>query len=187
MDGTIFESFLDWTKIKKALNIVSGNILKELYSDGQGNDPRIVLLESFEKENTLRTKPIKGVLQWLNYLEELGIKTALITNNNNENTVFLLNKYDLKFDLVITREKGLWKPEPDAFLYAMNHFRCMSQEIISIGDSHYDIQASRAARIPYIFIIETPNNSLPVSINTDGVVFFQDFIQLRSLLASQLI
>ena len=33
MDGTVFESHLDWKKIKEILGVKSGNILKEIYKD----------------------------------------------------------------------------------------------------------------------------------------------------------
>lgn len=181
MDGTIFESYLDWSKIKEELEIRSGNILKELYRDNTVDKARLTILENYEEENTLKTKPIPGIFEWLSFLSELGIKTALITNNNRKNTRFLLKKYNLKFDTVITRESGLWKPDPDPFLHVMLQYCCEASEIISIGDSLFDIKASKASGIPYIFIIKKKSGGFLREVDTENVVFFNDFIHLKEI------
>lgn len=184
MDGTIFESYLDWLQIREELKIPRGDsILKEIYKDGKVDKARLEILEKYEKENTLKTKPIHGFSDCLHYLENRQIKTALVTNNNKENTDFLIERFNLRFDLVITREKRLWKPEPDAFFYIMNLYGCSAEEIISIGDSHYDVRASRAARISAIFIIEKENRGVPIDSN-DGITYFTDYYHLKDILES---
>lgn len=185
MDGTVFESYLDWPKIKEELEIRSGNILKELYRDNRVDNARLTILENYEEENTLKTKPIPGIVEWLSYLHGCGINTALITNNNRKNTLFLLDKYNLQFDTVITRESGLWKPDPDPFLHVMALYKCKACEIISIGDSHFDIKASKASGIPHIYIIKKKAGSFPADVDTGDVVFFDDFIHLRKLFQEQ--
>ncbi|MCP4156565.1 MAG: hypothetical protein GY757_53115, partial [bacterium] len=67
MDGTVFESYLDWSQIKQTLGVES-NILKELYKDGAVDEARMEILEGFEEENTKKTKPIKGIYEYLSYL-----------------------------------------------------------------------------------------------------------------------
>ncbi len=56
MDGTVFESYLDWKKIKTELCIENGNILKEIYN----NTPEIQITKTFDlkgkKTNVTRTK-----------------------------------------------------------------------------------------------------------------------------------
>lgn len=184
MDGTIFESYLDWLKIREELKIPrSDSILQEIYKDGKIDKVRLEILERYEKENTLKTKPIDGFTQCLRYLETRQIKTALVTNNNKENTDYLLDRFNLRFDLVITREMQLWKPEPDAFFYIMNLYGCTAEEIISIGDSHYDVRASRAAHISAIFIIEKEDRGVPID-SDDGITYFTDYHQLKKILES---
>ncbi|MDQ1355615.1 MAG: phosphoglycolate phosphatase [Acidobacteriota bacterium] len=182
MDGTIFESYLDWLKIREELNIPRGDsILKEIYKDGKVDEPRLEILEKYERENTLQTKPIHGFSECLHYLESRQIKTALVTNNNKGNTDYLLDRFNLRFDLVVTREMRLWKPEPDAFFYIMNLYGCTAEEIISIGDSHYDFRASRAAHIRAIFIIENENRGVPIE-SDDGITYFNDYYHLKEIL-----
>lgn len=186
MDGTIFESYLDWLKIREELKIPQGDsILQEIYKTGKVDKVRLDILERYERENTLKTKPIDGFSQCLRYLETRQIKTALVTNNNKQNTDFLLTRFNLCFEVVITREMGLWKPEPDAFFYVMNLYGCTAEEVISIGDSHYDVRASRAARIPAIYIIEKEDRGVPIEgERDDGITYFTDYYQLKEIFES---
>ncbi|MCI0470324.1 MAG: HAD family hydrolase [Candidatus Aminicenantes bacterium] len=181
MDGTVFESHLDWVKIREDLDInAKGNILKEIYRDGSIDQARLAKLERYEDGNTLITKPIKGIVDFLSFLKCRVISTALVTNNSQKNTEFLLDKFTLSFDMVITRERRLWKPSPDPFLYVMEQFSCDRHETISIGDSRYDVQAANEAGIKNIYIIRNEKAILPE--NTDHIVFFRDFIELKEML-----
>lgn len=182
MDGTVFESHLDWLKIREELNIQpGGNILEEIYMNNQVDKKRLKILENYEKENTLKTEPIKGIADFLFYLQKGSITTVLLTNNNRENTHYLLNKFNLYFDLVMTREMKLWKPDPDAFFYAMKKTGYTSEETISIGDSHYDVKSSRRANVPYIFIIKTPR-SISLQKENPDIILFQDYFDLKAII-----
>lgn len=180
MDGTIVESHLDWVKIREDLDInIKSNILKEIYRDGSVDQERLAKLERYEDANTLKTKPIKGISNFLSFLKSRSVNTALVTNNSKKNSEFLLNKFDLSFDMLITREMRLWKPSAEPFLYVMERFRCDRQETISIGDSRYDVQASREAGIKNIYIIKNESAILPEDI--DHITFFSDFFELKDM------
>jgi HAD superfamily hydrolase (TIGR01549 family) len=182
MDGTVFTSHLDWLKIREELNIPpGGNILEEIYKDNQVDNKRLEILESFEKENTLKTEPINGISDFLIFLKRENISTILLTNNNRENTHYLLDKFHLDFDLVVTRELKLWKPDPEAFFYAMKKTSYTPGETISIGDSHYDVKASQRANVPYIFIIKTPR-SISLQKENPSIILFDDYIDLKSII-----
>ncbi|MCK5055288.1 MAG: HAD family hydrolase [Candidatus Aminicenantes bacterium] len=179
MDGTVFESHLDWEKIRRDLGIKS-NILKEIYQDNGVDHKKLKKLEGYEEDNTLKTVPIRGISDFLTFLETRGITSVLVTNNNRKNTDFLLNRFDLSFDSVLTREKKMWKPSPEPFLFVMERYRCKQEESISIGDSHYDVLASREAGIKNIFIIKN-KRQLKLS-DTGNIVFFSDFLELKYVL-----
>ena len=178
MDGTVFESQLDWLKIREELNIRPGqNILKEIYKNNSVDTKRLELLEKYERENTLIAEPIAGVLEFIEHLKSLSIITALVTNNNRENADYLLKKYNVTFDLVVTREMNFWKPQPDAFFYVMEYFNCTSSETISFGDTHYDINASKAAGLSAVYILPSPK--LPPE-KSPGITFFQNYSELKN-------
>jgi HAD superfamily hydrolase (TIGR01509 family) len=183
MDGTVFESHLDWLKIREELEIErGGDILKEIYRGDRVDRARLEILEKYERENTLKTKPIKGIGEFLRFLKGGGVTAVLVTNNNRDNTYFLLNQFGLTFDLVVTREMKLWKPDPDAFFYAMDLYRCKPGDTITIGDSHYDVKASRRAHVSHIFIIKSSRAIQMIGADTKDVIYFDDYIDLKAIL-----
>lgn len=184
MDGTIFESYLDWENIRKQLKIPDGsNILNEIYSGNKIDTQKLKILEEYERDNTLLTKPIEGIFEFITFLKAQNIKTVLLTNNNLENTFYLLTKFKLEFNLVITREMKFWKPEPSGFIYAIHYFRCFPDEVISIGDSIYDIQASKEAGIKNIFIIK---NKMKTNLEECNITYFLNYFDLKKITMKKL-
>jgi HAD superfamily hydrolase (TIGR01549 family) len=182
MDGTVFESHLDWKSIRKELNLENQNILKAIYPSSGGVEvEKLRILEKHEKENTRITHPIPGIENFLSDLKSRSIKLGLITNNNKSNTEYLLNKFGIVFDMVITRELKLWKPDPAAFLMIMKQYRVSEPETMAIGDSIYDIEASRHAKIPNIFI--KMNKYLDKHPQPD-VIYFTDYKELLPFIKS---
>jgi len=180
MDGTLFKSHLDWLQIREELQLNPGdNILKEIYLKDQVDYRRLAILEKFERENTLKTEPIDGIAPFLDYLNSKKILTILLTNNNQKNTSYLLSKFNLRFHLVITREMNLWKPEPDAFFYIMKEYGFEPDNLISIGDSHYDIKASREANLKHIFLIKKAKT---LEIEDPDIILFKDYYDLKKIL-----
>jgi len=183
MDGTVFESYLNWEVIKKELNLANKNILKEIFLNNPPDYQKLELLEKYEEENTYKTKPIAGISEFITYLNSKNIKTGLTTNNNKKNTDFLLEKFNITFDTVITREMKLWKPDPDPFIYLMKLYRCDPSETFSIGDSHYDIMASIKSDIADIFIKKSNKTMEQTHKN---IVFFEDYFELKTIIQSRL-
>jgi HAD superfamily hydrolase (TIGR01549 family) len=179
MDGTVFESHLNWPKIKQEMDIKTGNILKEIYTEQPVDTHKLEILEKYEEENSLKTKPLKGIGEFLSFLTDEQIPRVLITNNNRRNADYLLKKFNLAFDLVLTREMNLWKPEPHGLLYAMELYHCQTHETISIGDSNYDVWASREAGIKNIYIIHTPNKIIDTH---EDIHFFKDYFELKQII-----
>jgi HAD superfamily hydrolase (TIGR01509 family) len=179
LDGTVVESRLDWTRIKEDLGIPGKNILKEIYKDGGVDLERLRRLERYEEKNTRETRPIAGIGKFLDFLKGEEVVRALTTNNNLKNTQYLLSKFSLGFDAVITRETGFWKPDPDAFLHLMERFGCKADRAMVIGDSHYDVRAAKNAGIADIFIINA--NFFPDG-PPEGITYFRDYIDLQHIL-----
>lgn len=156
LDGTVVENDYDWPLIRRTLGVEGDSILS--YLDGLPEPERshkYSLLEEFEKQQTEQARLKPGIRQFLRDLKSRGIKTALVTNNNRENTEFLLNKFNLDFDLVITRESGLRKPGGEPFLEVMNRFGVTAEQTVVIGDTHYDVQAASRAGIDQVFILKS--------------------------------
>jgi HAD superfamily hydrolase (TIGR01509 family) len=79
-------------------------------------------------------------------------KTAVATNRTDTMARVLI-EHDLEgqFDLVVTAmDVPRPKPHPEQLLTVLSHFRIAPEQMVYIGDSLLDAQASQAAGVPFI-------------------------------------
>lgn len=154
LDGTIVDVPYDWDQIKAELVTQETPILSYLNDlEEPEKSEKWKVLERYENEATLKAELKRGMREFLDLLTEKNIKKAVVTNNSKKNTSYLLKKFDLKFDCVISRESGLWKPSGAPFLAVMKKMGLKREECFVVGDSHFDIKAANEAGIPTIFIL----------------------------------
>jgi HAD superfamily hydrolase (TIGR01509 family) len=177
MDGTVVDVPYDWARIKA--NLGTGDVPILSYLSGLAEPERSrkwAILRRYEDEATKRAVLKRGMRRFLGFLESRGIRTALITNNSRRNTDILLNRFQLAFDLVMTRESGLWKPSGAPLAAAMKDLGLAKNACCAIGDSHFDIRAAEEAGIPRIFVL----NRRPDAFRTArSVEFFPSVAALK--------
>jgi len=180
MDGTIVDVPYDWAQIKKELDTGGKpilNYLKELKEPEKTEKWNI--LKNYEKNATKKAVLKKGVIHFLEYIKRHEIFSALVTNNSKENVCYLLDKFNLTFDLVMTRESGLWKPSAEPFFRILNQFSFKEDECCVIGDSHFDVMAANEAGIEKVFIINEDINKF----DRGEAEVYPSFIELKNRLA----
>ncbi|MCX8159310.1 MAG: HAD family hydrolase [Candidatus Saccharicenans sp.] len=157
LDGTVVENSYDWPAIRKELGVPAGSILAYLDSlpDPQKSE-KYALLQRHERQQTENSVLKEGVREFLDWLTAAGVNKALVTNNSLDNTRHLLEKFELQFDLVLTRESGWHKPAGAPFLKVMEHFGVRAGETAVVGDTNYDLLAAREAGIDLVFILKSP-------------------------------
>jgi len=154
MDGTVVDVPYDWVKIKAELETQGKPILTYIKNlDEPERSKKWEILERFEYEATQKAELKPGMREFLDLLSTRGVKKALVTNNSRKNVSFLLEKFMLEFDCVISRERGLWKPSGAPILVALRELQLNKEECCVVGDSHFDIRAAEEAGIPLIFIL----------------------------------
>jgi HAD superfamily hydrolase (TIGR01509 family) len=154
MDGTVVDVPYDWGEIKAELETQGKPILPYIHNLGEPErSEKWKILERFESEATQKAKLKPGMREFLGLLSARGVKKALVTNNSRKNVSFLLEKFRLEFDCVISRERGLWKPSGAPILVAMKELQLDKEECCVVGDSHFDVRAAEEAGIPLIFIL----------------------------------
>ncbi len=154
MDGTIVDVPYDWDQIKRELNTKGKPILN--YLEGLKEPERsekMNILIKHESEATQKAVLKKGMAGFIRFIKGKGMLVSLVTNNSRNNAAYLLKEFNLEFDLVITRESGLWKPSAEPLLEVFDRLSLTKEECCVIGDSHFDIIAAREAGIKTIFII----------------------------------
>ncbi len=154
MDGTIVDVSYDWKRIKEELMTRGKPILAYLSSLKEPErSEKWKVLEKYENEATQNARLKKGMREFLNYLSVNEVKKTLVTNNSQKNVSSLLKKFDLVFDLIISRESGLWKPSGAPFLAVLKKLELRREECCVVGDSHFDVKAANDAGIPHVFIL----------------------------------
>ena len=154
MDGTIVDVVYDWPQIKKELNTEGKPILHFLSGLKEPErSKKWRLLEKFENEATSKASLKEGMKEFLDFLAHQGIKRALVTNNTHKNVCFLLQRFNLQFECVISRESGLWKPSGLPFVAVLKKLGLKRKEACVVGDSHFDIKAAGEAGISNVFIL----------------------------------
>ena len=154
MDGTVVDVPYDWKRIKQELQTQGEPILSHIQNLQEPERSRKwAVLERFEEEATAEATLKKGMDKFLALLKKKKIKTALVTNNSRKNLEFLLNKFQLSFDFLLSREAGLWKPSGAPFLFVLKNLGLKNWECCVIGDSHFDVRAAEEAGIKRIFLL----------------------------------
>jgi len=185
LDGTVVENDYDWPGIREALGAGAASILGYLDSlEEPERSEKWTILETHEAEQTEASILRQGVRELLGLLRARGIAAALVTNNSRKNTEFLLEKFRLDFDCVITRESGTWKPSGAPFLEVLRTLGLEPEACGVIGDTHFDVLAALDAGIGSIFLLsDEPERfaGFPVEVYPD-----MDFLRerLESLLAA---
>jgi len=156
MDGTIWESPVDWSEVRRAVGVPrdSRTIIDHL----EGLPPaerteRQAILHRFEAEGAEGGWITDGTRELLAHLRERGIHSALVTNNSARSAETVLARHPLPFDLVATREDNPMKPDPAAFLEPLRRLGVPPEAAAVVGDSHLDLLAAIAAGIPTVILV----------------------------------
>jgi HAD superfamily hydrolase (TIGR01509 family) len=153
MDGTLTEPLLDFPRIKAEMGIGDRAILEalaELSEPERAAAERILLRH--EEEAAARSTLNPGCHELLAYVQAQRIPTALITRNSRASVRMVMERHRLRFDKLVTREDGKFKPHPEPLLIACNCLSVMPAHAWMIGDGEHDIVAGAAAGVPTIWI-----------------------------------
>ena len=171
LDGTVVETTYDWRRIREEIGTGETSILTYLESlDEPERSRKRRILEGHEAAQTGTAVLRDGIRELLDEIRDRGAATALVTNNSFKNTDFLLNKFGLAFDCVLTRESGLWKPSGAPFLEVFRQLGHKPEDCCAVGDTHFDVLAGLDAGVAVIFLLSSePKNfaGFPVKVFRD--------------------
>jgi len=154
LDGTVVENAYDWPQIRRELGNTDVSILHYICGLEEPEKSRKwAILERHEAEQTERSVLREGMRELLGLLKGRGVRSALVTNNSRKNTHYLLEKFGIGFDRVITRESGLWKPSGAPFRDVLRAFGISPGDCCVVGDTRFDILAALDAGVGPIFLL----------------------------------
>lgn len=146
MDGTLIDSAYDWRAIRRELGVGASSIIEHLNGlAGPEREEKWEALREIERKATRKSRPKDGARDLLAFLRARGIRTALVTNNSEENARYLVERFELDLDVVLTRDSGLWKPSGAPLKEALRQLEVAPSSALAVGDSLYDVLSAREA------------------------------------------
>jgi HAD superfamily hydrolase (TIGR01549 family) len=153
MDGTLTEPMLDFPRIKSEMGIGDRPILEALVemSESDRAEAEAVLHrhEEIAAAGSTLNPCCRELLDWL---DENGIRTALITRNSTASVKTVIERHGLRIDLTLSRADARPKPDPHALHEACRRLEVCEQDVWMVGDGPYDVEAGNAARIPTVWL-----------------------------------
>lgn len=153
MDGTLTAPVLDFDLIKEEMGIAGRPILESLAEmNSHARAAAEAILHRHEERAALESTLNPGCEQLLLWVRERNFPAALITRNSRASVERVFHRHELDFDVVITREDGLFKPSPQPLLEACRRLKVCAADAWMIGDGSYDVQAGVAAGMRTVWI-----------------------------------
>ena len=99
------------------------------------------------------THPYEGVMEMLRDLDAYGIRVAVVSNKNHQNTQALCKEYFGILNAVGGQAEIPHKPAPDGVWLAMREMGAEPERTVYVGDSEVDIETAKNAKIPCIAVL----------------------------------
>jgi HAD superfamily hydrolase (TIGR01549 family) len=144
---------LDFPRIKAEMGIGSRPILEALA--GMNASDRSVaeaVLHRHEEEAAQNSTLNAGCKKLLGWLHHQQIPVALVTRNRLHCVETVLRRHKLSIDVCITRDDGLFKPDPHPLRLACRRLNMSERDVWMVGDGQYDIEGGIAAGINTVWI-----------------------------------
>lgn len=153
MDGTLTRPVLDFPAIKAEMGIGDRPILEALaeMTDDDRRRAEAILLRHECQAATASTLA-EGCESLLAWLDQRGVQRALITRNSRDSVATVLARHGMKFQVLISREDGKFKPDPEPVLLACRRLGIVPADAWMVGDGYHDIEAGNAAGAPTVWI-----------------------------------
>lgn len=181
LDGTLIDSGLDFDQMRQEMNLPPGMpILEELAGlpDGPHLQHCLRVLAQHERAGAMRASLMPGVRAALDELIRLQLRLGILTRNSRDMTRLTLERLDLHFTHIMTRDDAPPKPDPAGLLAISGQWGVRPAEILFVGDYLFDLQAGRQAGMATV--LYAPNGRPPYADEADHVI--DHFSQLPALL-----
>ncbi len=179
LDGTLTEFNIDIDRIKGeiaeklGIEIDRKRTILDIIEALDENKKKIALeiLEKHEISSAINSKLKKEAKDVIKSLRKMGIKIGLVTRNNYKSCIIVVEKFDLKFDCIVSREFAKVKPEKDQLELAVKLLGVDKKDVVYVGDHYFDYLAGKRAGVDTFiingkFLKSFPKNEKPKIINS---------------------
>lgn len=163
MDGTLTTPMLDFPAIKAEMGIGTQPILEALaLMDSARRAAAVEVLHRHEATAAEASTLNPGCRELLDWVEAKEIPFALITRNSRRSVDVVLRRHGLHIRVLITRDDGLFKPDPAPLRLACEKLGVNDlSSVWMIGDGRYDIEAGIAAGARTVWISHEKTRDFP--------------------------
>jgi HAD superfamily hydrolase (TIGR01509 family) len=154
MDGTLTVSPLNFDLIRAECGVPPGQPILE-YLERAAEEPRreaLSVLERHERRAAAECVLRDGAREVTEELARRGVKMALLTRNSAQSVQTVLDRFGLRFDCWVSREKAEPKPSPQAVLHIAEKLGLAPEELLVVGDYVFDVEAGLAAGARTAFV-----------------------------------
>jgi HAD superfamily hydrolase (TIGR01549 family) len=148
LDGTLIHQALDFEEIRLEIGLPPGTPLLEAMEQLPlpERDRAWAILDRHELSAATAAEVLPGVREFLAWLDERGMRRAVLTRNSRAAAGAALARCRLTgFNPVISRDDAPFKPQPDGLLNICVAWGLRPTAVMMIGDYLYDIQVGRRA------------------------------------------
>lgn len=148
LDGTLIDSQLDFDQMRCDMEFAPGQLILETLEalpEGERKNRCREVLRRHEHAGAVSATLMPGALELLSELDRRRLPQAILTRNSREMTDLALQRLQLVFSQVLTREDALPKPDPEGLHIVCRNWQIDPGEAVFVGDFHFDLIAGRRA------------------------------------------
>jgi HAD superfamily hydrolase (TIGR01509 family) len=146
LDSTITRPYLDFTRLRKQLNLPEGDILQWL--DGLSPQERFraaQIIDAFEQDGVENVTWNDGAQETVTAVRNMGLPMAIVTRNSRASLLAVCKRLDVAVDQLVAREDAPPKPHPASLHYTAERLTVPIDQLLMVGDYRHDTDAGRAA------------------------------------------
>jgi HAD superfamily hydrolase (TIGR01509 family) len=160
-DGTLtLPGAIPFSAIKKAIGCPETSPVLEFINALSDGDHKQKALDLLDREELIAAKssyPAPGAEMTVRFLKSKNLKTGIITRNRRGTIERAMENFQQTtlddFDLIVSRDDPIrLKPHPEGILIASRTFGIDTEEILMVGDFHFDIEAGISAGASTVYI-----------------------------------
>src|SRR5688572_12187198 len=178
LDGTLTAPLLDFPRIHREMGIGDRGILEAMAEmDAEQREKAEAILLRHEREAAEGSTLNAGRREMLAYVAG-RMPAAVVTRNSDESTRTVLARHGLTFEVLITREYGIFKPGPEPVVEACRRLGVSPRRTWFVGDGQFDVEAGRAAGARTVWV----SHGKPKSFAAEPWASVRDLPELTGLL-----
>ena len=159
LDGTLTKPNLDFDDIRSEIG-VTGPILEAMQSmSPQDLERARSILQKHESEAADTACLRDGARETVDACSRRGHPVAILTRNSRDCARRILERFEIKVDMLRTREDGAIKPSPEPVFAICRELGADPRQSWMIGDYLLDVEAGLAAGATTVLIVD--DTSIP--------------------------